>query len=604
MPIIPTVFRPIRANDVQFRPLKTYKRYIVTSGSFSGSGYRTHTGLHNRYAVHVGDDTYNYLTNYDGTNYHVVWRSTDHRYYRHPYDPAQCHEHTNRRKTEKFLFYSSSALTVPYFEVGEHIKPGSFTVQSSVNNNTIQLEDDGNGNLRDLQILTSSFATASRCFFKMDFNNEFRQFESNFGYIKTGSVEYQLRGQTYKAIAYNTQIGPGVTMTGSGGTGTSGLAAFTDIGGGSSARSSIQIPYNELFNRCNKCDRWTISLWCNILTGCYPATLINKSPLYDEQYFDVTQQKILTRKTNNVWPWLVQASSTDLMSTLVDTFNNNQRRTPFSIGIAFATSAPSFLPAVYFACSNGTNSLILTSSFAVTNPGWTHIAVVNNNDAAVLYINGVAANSGSMPNESTANNAYIEIGASEGDNTTNAISPYPGIDEIRMYDYALPVSEIASLANRDYLSGSLYQTNIVGNVFYRNGQAVVSSVIPKYNSGSGFFNTAFTASYRGTHTVYENEVLVRVPADQFNYTLNPTATYRPGTDDSNNTCNATPAGAESNNGPGELYLSSFVSGTVGPYVTAIGLYNDKQQLLAVGKLGTAITKRPDIDTHFILRWDY
>jgi len=582
MPIIPTVFRPIRANDVQTRPVKTYKRYNVTSGSFSGSGYRVHTGIHDIYVDHIGDSSYNYPTNYDGTSQHVAWRWIDHRYYRHPYDPARSHELTDARVNEKFLFYSSSTLTVPYFEMGEAIKPGTFTVSSSVNGLFISLVDDGTGNLRDPQIITSSFATSSRCFFYMGFNNEYRQFDNNTGFILTGSVEYEIGGTTKSAFANAISISTGVEVSGSTRIGPSGLCA--DFSLVPSVYGGIRVPHDDLFNRFNSCDRWTISLWVNQVGD--NAVFMSKGPVQTEQYFDVGEQRTLTRTIENTtWP-------SDLQN--FPTTNFSKYRTPFIIG--------STADHIYFKCSNGTRELTLSGS---RNDGfdttWRHVAIVRDNNFATLYFNGTAVHSGSMPNESTSNNADIQLGV--WINNDNGIME-GAIDEIRMYDYALSTNEIASLANRHYTSASLYQTNVVGNVFYRNGQAVVTSVLPKYNSGSGFFNTAFTASYRGTHTVYENEVLVRVPADQFNYTMNPTATYRPGTDASNNDCNDTAAGAESNNGPGELYLSPFVSGTVGPYITTIGLYNDKAQLLAVGKLGTAITKRPDVDMNFIIRWDY
>ena len=50
-----------------------------------------------------------------------------------------------------------------------------------------------------------------------------------------------------------------------------------------------------------------------------------------------------------------------------------------------------------------------------------------------------------------------------------------------MYDYRPSDSVIASLANNDFYTGSLYQTNVFGNVFYRNGQVVMSSPMPKYH---------------------------------------------------------------------------------------------------------------------------
>jgi hypothetical protein len=131
--------------------------------------------------------------------------------------------------------------------------------------------------------------------------------------------------------------------------------------------------------------------------------------------------------------------------------------------------------------------------------------------------------------------------------------------------------------------------------------------MPIYNgNGAGFVasNGNWTCTYRGTHQIYENEVLVRVPAGQFNYTMNPTATYRPGTAGSANDCNTSVAGAQSNNPPGDVYLDMFVSGTVGPYITTIGLYNDQAQLIAVGKLAHPVTKLSDVDMNFIIRWDY
>jgi hypothetical protein len=175
--------------------------------------------------------------------------------------------------------------------------------------------------------------------------------------------------------------------------------------------------------------------------------------------------------------------------------------------------------------------------------------------------------------------------------------------EIRMYDYALNNTAITSLSNRDYLTGSLYQTNIAGNIFYRNGQLVTSSPMPKYQSGSGMFGDATGNSYfinwKGTHTIYENQVFVRVPSDVANVSVNPSATYLPPTT-GQKLCDT----SQANRPPGEYRKAMFVSGTAVPYVTTIGLYNDDAQLLAVAKMAQPIQKRNDVDTNFIVRWDY
>jgi len=97
--------------------------------------------------------------------------------------------------------------------------------------------------------------------------------------------------------------------------------------------------------------------------------------------------------------------------------------------------------------------------------------------------------------------------------------------------------------------------------------------------------------------------MVRIPMNSFNVSMNPTATYRPATG-VDNSCNAIGAGAEKTNGPGEYRKTMFITGSANPYITTVGLFNDKGQMLAVGKLAEPIEKRDDIDMNIIIRWDY
>ena len=97
--------------------------------------------------------------------------------------------------------------------------------------------------------------------------------------------------------------------------------------------------------------------------------------------------------------------------------------------------------------------------------------------------------------------------------------------------------------------------------------------------------------------------MIRVPKAACNISVNPSATFRPGTGDLNN-CNVDGGNSEKFNTPGDFRKTMFLSGSALPYVTTIGLYNDKAQLLAVGKLAEAVQKRNDVDMNFIVRWDY
>jgi hypothetical protein len=239
--------------------------------------------------------------------------------------------------------------------------------------------------------------------------------------------------------------------------------------------------------------------------------------------------------------------------------------------------------------------------FSVPASQWVHVCVRNSASRCDVYVNG--QNNGTsnvvgvaLPDGICNNAADLVIGNTTTHRRDGGSDQQ--IAEIRFYDYAVSDSEMTSLGNNGYLTAGCYQTNVAGNVFYKNGQAVVSSPLPKYSSASGFFGNSFNLEYRGTHTLYENEVLVRVPKDQFNVTMNPTATYRPVT--VGQPCHP----SQSNLPSGELRKSLFVSGTLKPYITTIGLYDDQARMLAVGKLSTPVQKLDDVDMNFIVRWDY
>ena len=93
MPTIPSVFRSIRPNDVQFRPFKAYKNYSLNNTTptiASQSGYFAYNGLYLNTPPHLGDADNLYASNsIDNRNPQVVWKQIDHKYYRHPYDPAR-----------------------------------------------------------------------------------------------------------------------------------------------------------------------------------------------------------------------------------------------------------------------------------------------------------------------------------------------------------------------------------------------------------------------------------------------------------------------------------------------------------------------------------
>ena len=593
MPITPSVFRAIRKNDIHQRPFKAYKNYIVTDEGAVAEKYGVQKASHKRVAPHVGDNSYNYPVNStDGTNQHVVWKWIDHRYYRYPYDQTRCVELTNNNVVEKYYFMTSSIVTIPYHQMGERVKAGSLRFMSFINSSSTNLSnaafsvtgsDDGYGNLRDPYIITSSMASSSNLQFYLHFNNEFRRFDDNYGRVKSAdTILYKLKGRETVAEISNVEIQNGVNVKVSNSVyAPSGLSGYFT----GSLNSFIKLNDAQIFEQFQRCDQWMLSFWIkpNDLTST--GSILSKFANIREQYYDNLYKMVKFRTVNKPIP----APGGDF----------TKKRTPFHISLIGDQ--------LHFQSSDGLNELHLSASVELKGD-WAHVAIANSASLCQIYINGAQTGSvGSIHIESTINSSNVLIGVDTLDTGSNYYNFNGNIAELRMYDYRPNDSVITSLANNDFYTGSLYQTNVFGNVFYRNGQVVMSSPMPKYHdvlfTGSAASPNEFKTTFKGQHTIYENEVMVRIPKNAFNVSVNPSAVFRPASG-VNNACNDAGSGAEMFLRPGDYRKTMFISGTAYPYVTTVGLYNEQLQLLAVGKLAEPLQKRDDIDMNIVIRWDY
>lgn len=99
------------------------------------------------------------------------------------------------------------------------------------------------------------------------------------------------------------------------------------------------------------------------------------------------------------------------------------------------------------------------------------------------------------------------------------------------------------------------------------------------------FDTPFvnySLSFNSEVTIYQNEVRCIVNENDFNYTLNPSAN-KAGTTGS--------------------YIDAVTGSDFRPYATMVGLYNDSDELLVIGKLSRPYPIPPNTDMTFIIRWD-
>jgi hypothetical protein len=157
---------------------------------------------------------------------------------------------------------------------------------------------------------------------------------------------------------------------------------------------------------------------------------------------------------------------------------------------------------------------------------------------------------------------------------------------------------------------------IIGNIFYGHGLAIITnntvgggsslygSAIygvslyggaPNYHTIENFVNSPnVTCSFSSSLTIYETQYKCTAKQYEFSFSQNPTIT-------SGSTTNSSSIGTFYN--PAQ-YLYPFATGSYfRPYVTTIGLYNEQQQLLAIGKLSQPLPLSPTTDTTILINID-
>jgi hypothetical protein len=118
----------------------------------------------------------------------------------------------------------------------------------------------------------------------------------------------------------------------------------------------------------------------------------------------------------------------------------------------------------------------------------------------------------------------------------------------------------------------------VGNIFYPHGMAVITD--QTLVSGSIITLNA-TCSFSSSYTIYETQYKCTFRENEFNYTLNPTL---------------------QSDTSGSVY-SYTTSSQWSPYVTMVGLYDEAQNLLAVGKLSQPLPTSATTDTTILINLD-
>ena len=137
--------------------------------------------------------------------------------------------------------------------------------------------------------------------------------------------------------------------------------------------------------------------------------------------------------------------------------------------------------------------------------------------------------------------------------------------------------------------GLNYSETKVGDIIYEQGMAIIR-IDPDFTTGRvdtllGYPNppSNITCSFESTMTIYESQYKCTFSPNEFNYTQNPSA-----------------ISSSSNSG----VVHDFLTGSYfEPYITTVGLYNNANELVAVGKLSQPLQSSNVTDTTILVNLD-
>lgn len=485
----------------------------------------------------------------NGKYQRVVHRSLEHIYYRNFYDNTRATFGSGNINTQfRFLEDQAQILSLPQSKFGEGILPESILINAKYNNTIgiqdLTLVDDVYGNL----VITGSY-------------------QSPYGNYISGSVEKSMvGGWPFDKLYRYLDKGP-ISVTSSYNRGIWNMESTYD-----NVRfekiTSITAPNAGVTDLLGVVPRFTASLSSSIVLR--PNEVSEYDYMYNFENGNFAISMILYPEATPTHPsGSILLSKEGPAEDLRTDENGNvytipaTRRSPYRISLATDLS-------VKF--QRDTNSEVVTlSSTPITLNTLSHVLAMKSGSSLKLYVNGALAASAVDVEEPPlcSNKANIYIG-----NSWNKVQPYTGvIDNIKIYNEILQPGDITILRETLGVGNS-----IVGNVFHNHGTIVMSSIPSRYMD-------VVNAKARGSHTIWETEISCTVGPGEFTRSNNPTMQeYDP-------THN-------------QFVFRSFVTGSsFRPFVTAIGLYDDKYRMVAVAKLSTPIQLPDNTDTTIIIRFD-
>ena len=588
-----SVYKKFSPKDYAVVPFNTHKQYIFNSGSAALNSIDYSTSSYS------SDNISFYNTG------NLKYQQIKHLYYENYItDISNKFEDENYLKHKRTLYKEANILSIPSGLYGYEIKPGSFFLSSSYR----KVVDDTYGNLIISGTNLSDYITDPRSILlnigpvngyeKYDLNiydgyikptRQYRKGDSRVNSITSYSTpfnkyeyddSYFLNKIYYKNVNFSEKIlYPSYT--------SQSRFPGIDFNG---VDSEVKIYHDNSYN-FNSSDDFSIEFWMNV------PSMSNEG---DQMY-------IIEKSCNKTsFP---QSS----VSSLPQKMNSNaESQYPFRIyleKLPLDQSFSNYGAMIVFEKSNG-NKISATGFYLTFNESH-HIVCRHSASKISIFVDGAKPPDIPTPAGIYQNNADIYIGNKGGD--TNYFSG--SLSQIKIFNKPLTTQQV--LSHYEYSNGSPY----IGNIFYSQG--IITITHPAYlhilnragygigtmtidDSGpveppevEGIFTVGGVGGtstetdsifgiqqlkFQGSHLIYENEYKCTIDEYEYNSTLNPSARK-----------------LKSSKYPD---LANFATGSLfKPYITTIGLYNEDNELLVVGKLGQPIRTSNETDTTIVLRWD-
>lgn len=508
--------------------------------------------------MNISSSLYSNPYTYQKIDPRMIWYYLDHNFYKDYYIDKFASTALDDNLAN-VLSNTGSLLVLPRRLSGEGVKENSINIK--INSSTQRMDyiirDDGMGNLIDSTFDTSTFVDYRYELLSIGFNEKYREY--NFvnkkkPYVIDSSNKLnEISISNTKLIDYS----PGIPTT------------DTNIPTGVCANfngAHLEVFNSDLFNFDNTMD-FAFSFWIKV-PPTQSIETTNKNPIFNKR--SLTNQDFYSSNTG----------------TNVYKVNTNSGHFPFDISITNRTNSVSH--SIQFAQSSDAELVNLSSSPIRPNT-WNHVVCQKTGSMYEIWLNGRlnTTQSYSITNN-IQNNSFFCIGGY--DESSNYLSG--SLDEIKVYSKALTPTEIFYLHHNSEYTGSAYQTAKIGTILYDQGLAIVSDFRPKYKNAflgkTGQFDydggsDGFDGEFKTSTTLYEHEIVCRIPKTELNMTQNPSTYIK----------------YDKRLKPKEILSNTDFR----PYFTTIGLYDEDNQLLAVAKLSNPIKKRKDVDLNIIIRFD-